>query len=106
MDNFDKSDIIRFIDESRELDETVDGVNRLNMILLGIIRVLQSQTFAQPNRQRNIEGRKRVAVSYQMHGIPVCREFFLKVHAIGPVRWLNLIKTYKTKGNGSSISDK
>lgn len=97
-----KDEFLKYRRESQELDYNEQGVNQLDTIMLGILRVI-SRGSGEYIQGRSINAithveRKRLRPNFLLGGLPVCKSVFLFAHALTTKRFKRLLKNFKEGG--------
>ncbi|XP_065207724.1 uncharacterized protein LOC135836679 [Planococcus citri] len=96
---FKCDELLRYRIELQTLDYNENGVNQLDLVLLGLIHSLcRISNEIKHSRTVEIKDRRRVKMMFAFRGVSVCRAMFMFAHGIKIERLKRLIKRYKENG--------
>lgn len=95
---FTAGQLLEFRQQSSAIDYYEGSVNKLDLVLLGLLRALcvNSEKTKRSN-QRNTE-RIRTRTKFHLNGVPVCENTFLFAHTMSPMRFKRIKKNYLEDG--------
>lgn len=98
--SFDTEEILKWNLDSKALDYSTDGVNHLDMIILGQIRALCRSHNEVKTGIRSLKQkvRQRQRIIYKLTGVDVCEKLFLFANGIKTKRFKRIMKHYKDQG--------
>lgn len=94
-----KEEFLKYRRESQELDYNEQGVNQLDTVMLGILRVIsRGAGECKVGRVYKKIDRKRLRPNFLLGGMTVCKAVFLFAHALTTKRFKRLLKNFKEGG--------
>lgn len=96
---FKSDELLRYRIELQCLDYNENGVNQLDLVLLGLIHSLcRISNEIRHSRIVEVKDRRRIKMMFGFRGVSVCRAMFMFAHGIKIERLKRLIKHYKEHG--------